>query len=70
MQLAGLVRLTYWGGWAAAGIAVLYKLFIKLQWVGVEQALAWQVFPRHFWQLSFLLFLMCVATAAVREKSA
>ena len=70
MQLAGLVRLTYWGGWAAAAIAVLYKLFIKLQWVGVEQALAWQLFPRHFWQLSFLLFLMCVATAAVREKSA
>lgn len=70
MQLAGLVRWTYWGGWASAGIALLYKLLLTIHVLTGEQVLVWQVFPRHFWQLSFLLFLMCVATAAVREKSA
>jgi len=62
MQSEGLVRLAYWGGWASAAVALLYKFLIALGMVSAEQVLAWQVFPRHFWQLSFLLFIGCIAT--------
>lgn len=71
MQNEGLLRLSYWGGWASAGVALVYKLLIAVGVLGAEQVVEMQVFPRHFWQASFLLFLICLATDAyARRKSA
>lgn len=70
MPTENLVRLTYWGGWASAVVALFYKLLLHL---GVMNSLAFRtmVFPRHFWEMSFLLFLVCIATATLgRAKSA
>lgn len=63
-----LGRLCYWGGWASAVVAVVYKFLaiyvLAGQWV--EQT---RILPHYIWQLSFLLFLISIASAS-RAKSA
>ena len=67
MGKQSLIQLTYWGGWASAAVAVVYKILFTLgMGAGVWQAT--QVAPRHFWQLSFLLFIICIASY-VRGRS-
>lgn len=66
-----LIRAGYWGGWLAAVAAVAYKLVINFGGVTAEQVAQLQVFPRHFWQMSVLLFLICIATdVCTRRKAA
>lgn len=66
MQSAGLVRLTYWGGWASCAFALVYKLLNHLG-LTVDIAIQTHVVPGHFWQLSFLLFLISLATANLAQ---
>ncbi|MBI2956738.1 MAG: hypothetical protein HYY26_05445 [Acidobacteria bacterium] len=67
MQPSSLVEATYWGGWLCAVLALVYKALIAFQ---IIQVFMPQFLPRHLWQLSFLLFLACVAGyAASRAKS-
>ena len=63
MSTESLVKLTYVGGWVCAGVAVVYKVLCI---VDIANALAaqTQVLPHHFWQLSFLLFLISIASAS------
>jgi hypothetical protein len=53
-----MMQVGYWGGLASAAAAVLYKLLLTLGICSVT----FQVFPRHLWQLSFLLFILSIAT--------
>jgi hypothetical protein len=64
--MSKLIEGTYWGGWVSALLAVVYKLLITLGVCHVE----FQVYPRHFWQLSFLLFLACVAGYTTNKSRA
>jgi uncharacterized membrane protein YhaH (DUF805 family) len=67
MDTASLARLSYWGGWASAVAAMLYRaLFI----FGVIESPILQTSPRHFWQMAFLLFLISVASAGMSRAKA
>ena len=67
MDTANLARLCYWGGWASAVTAVLYKALFSF---GVIMYPILQVLPRHLWQLAFLFFLIAVASASVGRAKA
>lgn len=67
MDTGSLARLAYWGGWASAAAAVLYKVLFTL---GVVMYPVLQVLPRHLWQLAFLFFLISVASATVGRAKA
>ena len=70
MPTEKLVRLTYTGGWVSAGLALVYKILIMAGVAG-PMAVERGVFPHHLWEMSFLLFLSCIATeAAGRSKTA
>lgn len=67
METGSLARLSYWGGWASAVAAILYKALFTF---GVLMYPILQVLPRHLWQLAFLFFLISIASAALgREKA-
>ncbi len=66
MQTEGLAKAAYWGGWASAVVAVVYRFLISF---GVCEPLA-QVFPRHFWQAAFLLFIASIASEGVARAKA
>ncbi|MFQ5724718.1 MAG: hypothetical protein ACE5G6_09505 [Terriglobia bacterium] len=71
MSTDSLLRLSYAGGWISMGIALIYKLLIAADVVTGSTAQQMNVLPRHFWQMSFLLFVICVASDALaRRKSA
>lgn len=57
----GLVRLAYWLGWVFLALAVIGRilLFTSL----AERMIDANVLPRNFIQLSFLFFLISIATA-------
>ena len=59
MQPGNLSQLTYWGGWASTVVAVVFKALFSFNVVthGVLQ-----LGPRHFLELSFLLFLISIAS--------
>ncbi|MGH9777186.1 MAG: hypothetical protein ACRD5I_02130 [Candidatus Acidiferrales bacterium] len=67
MDTASLARLSYWGGWASAAAAVLYKALFTF---GVVVYPILQVLPRHLWQLAFLFFLISVASASISRAKA
>lgn len=56
----GLVRLTYWLGWVFFVLAVIGRilLFTSVS----EHMIDANVLPRNFIQLSFLFFLISIAT--------
>ncbi|MEE8201911.1 MAG: hypothetical protein V3R29_12190 [Candidatus Acidoferrales bacterium] len=71
MSTDSLLRLSYGGGWISMGVALIYKLLIAADVVATSTAQQMSVLPRHFWQMSFLLFVICLATDALaRRKSA
>ena len=67
MDTGSLARLAYWGGWASAAAAVLYKALFTF---GVLVYPILQVLPRHLWQLAFLFFLISVASATLGRAKA
>lgn len=67
MDTESLARLAYWGGWASAVVAVLYKALFTF---GVVVYPVLQVSPRHLWQGAFLLFLISVASATLSRAKA
>ena len=67
METESLGRLSYWGGWASAVAAVLYKALFTF---GVLMYPILQVLPRHLWQLAFLFFLISVASATLGRAKA
>jgi len=69
MSAERLVRMTYWGGWASAAVAVLYK-FLYIIGAGAPIGMQIQVYPRHLWQLGFLLFVICIASDTFARKKA
>lgn len=71
MSTDSLLGLTYWGGWLSAAVALVYKLLLTVNVIPVTTVWELNILPRHFWQLSFLLFVICIATDALaRRKSA
>ncbi len=68
MSMDSLVRLTYWAGWISVVVAFLYKLLIAVDVINGVAAAELNVLPRHFWQLSFLLFLICIASEVQSRK--
>ncbi|MDA2913642.1 hypothetical protein MYX77_06735 [Acidobacteriia bacterium AH_259_A11_L15] len=71
MSTDSVLRLSYWGGWVSMGVALIYKLLIVIDVVAATQAVQMNLLPRHFWQMSFLLFVICLASDALaRRKSA
>lgn len=70
MSTESLVKLTYVGGWVCAGVAVVYK-FLCIADIANALAAQTQVLPHHLWQLSFLLFLISIASTTIgRAKTA
>ena len=67
MDTGSLARLAYWGGWASAVAAVLYKALFTF---GVLMYPILQVLPRHLWQMAFLFFLISVASATLGRAKA
>ena len=66
METGSLARLAYWGCWASAVVAVVYRFLISF---GVCEPVM-QVFPRNLWQAAFLLFLASIASEGmVRAKA-
>ena len=66
METGSLARLAYWGGWASAVVAVVYRVLLSF---GVCEPLA-QVFPRHLWQAAFLLFIASIASEGMARAKA
>ncbi|HXE75227.1 MAG TPA: hypothetical protein VNN18_06295 [Candidatus Xenobia bacterium] len=66
MKTEALAKAAYWGGWAAAVVAVFYKFLISF---GVCEPLM-QVFPRHLWQTAFLLFIASIASEGLGRAKA
>ena len=69
MPTETIVRVTYWGGWVSAAVALLYRFLVMTAGAG-PFAVQVGVLPYHFWQMSFLLFIISIATAsAYRAKT-
>lgn len=56
----GLVRLTYWLGWLCLAAAVIGRILLLTS--VAERMIDANVLPRNFVQLSFLFFLISIAT--------
>ena len=67
MDTANLARLCYWGGWASAAAAMLYRAAFSF---GVLTFTILDVQPRHLWGLAFMLFLISVASAGLGRAKA
>jgi len=67
MDTGSLARLAYWGGWASAVAAVLYKALFTF---GMLTYPILQVVPRHLWQMAFLLFLISLASTSMGQAKA
>ncbi|MBZ5647604.1 MAG: hypothetical protein LAN37_10310 [Acidobacteriia bacterium] len=65
--MQGLNRLTYWLGWVFFALAVIGRILIYTPIS--ERMIEVNVLPRNFLQLSFLFFLVSIATTLMnREK--
>jgi hypothetical protein len=62
METGNLGQAAYWGGWLCAIVALAYKALFTF---GLLASPVVQVFPRHLWQLSFLLFIIAIASASL-----
>ena len=67
MQTEALAKAAYWGGWASAVVAVLYKFLVAFGAIAYPIA---QVYPRHLWQAAFLLFIASIASEGLTRAKA
>ncbi len=66
MQTEGLAKAAYWGGWASAVVAVVYRFLISF---GICEPIM-QVLPRNLWQAAFLFFLASIASEGLTRAKA
>lgn len=59
--MQGLARQTYWLGWVLLALAVIARIVSYTN--ASEHLISSGLLPRNFLQLSFLFFLISVATA-------
>ena len=66
MQTEALAKAAYWGAWASAVVAVVYRFLISY---GLCEPVM-QVFPRNLWQAAFLLFIASIASERMARAKA
>jgi uncharacterized membrane protein YhaH (DUF805 family) len=62
----GLVRLAYWLGWVFLALAVIGRILLLTS--VSEHMIAANILPRNFIQLSFLFFLISIATTVCHRQ--
>ncbi len=65
--MEGIVRVTYGLGWACLALAVIGRILLLTS--VSERMIAMSVLPRNFIQLSFLFFVIAIASALVGRGS-
>lgn len=59
--MEGMVRITYGVGWVCLGLAVIGRILLLTS--ASERMIAMNVLPRNFIQLSFLFFIIAIASS-------
>ncbi len=65
--MEGMARVAYALGWVFFGLAVIGRILLMTSMS--ERMIAMNVLPRNFIQLSFLFFVIAIASALARQGS-
>ncbi len=64
--MRGLVRLTYWLGWVFLVAAVIARILLYTSMK--DRMIDTSVLPRNFFELSFLLFVISIASILIEQQ--